>query len=458
MHQCWHKQRLFRINSVFFCKTGGLGKSSVGSCWRLAMAGTCVYPRGSSGGVVTSEVLRKMTFWKQHGMIAGIISRDACHGGGHQSSMVAKGSNLVKIHWILEGPKFLSADHTLITESEKEINGKEGTCVEWCPQQLRQGLVCLKCLPSLRCCSRFCLWAKDWPGTCTTRRLLEGFAAAKSKSDALLAWRQWDDGSSASSLWRILFSIGAFRTWRFCMVLLLMDLSFTCGANSKVPTATWIFDVGNLSCSIRKSQLRWTLSQLESLQFQVTVMEYWMWMNLKGAWRTLACSLVENWPERCIEVDGWLCKWQGHDALPPTTNDDAAKRLRGKEYVIAFQMAMDKDHDFEPLTSNSFDEIMLQFHTATLLGSLFLLQLQTTQEIDYAEFTQWALGSLIEKTCTDSWRAMFRLWQAPTFRDTDRAWTCTGRRNVTCHAIKIPKMCWGMVIIGVYILTKRIPY
>ena len=51
--------------------------------------------------------------------------------------------------------------------------------------------------------------------------------------------------------------------------------------------------------------------------------------------------------------------------------NDAAKRLRGKEYVIAFQMAMDKDHDFEPLTSNSFDEIMLQFHTATLLGSLF---------------------------------------------------------------------------------------
>ena len=55
------------------------------------MAGTCVYPRGSSGGVVTSEMLRKMTFWKQHEMIAGIISRDACHGGGHQSSMVAKG-------------------------------------------------------------------------------------------------------------------------------------------------------------------------------------------------------------------------------------------------------------------------------------------------------------------------------------------------------------------------------
>ena len=241
-------------------------------------------------------------------MIAGVISRDACHGGGHQSSMVAKGSNLVKIHWILEGPKFLSADHTLITESEKEINGKEGTCVEWCPQQLRQSLACLRCLPSLRCCIRFCLWTKDWPGTCTTRRLLEGFAAAKSKSDALLAWRQWDDGSSASSLWRILFSIGAFRTWRFCMVLLvllLMYLSFTSVANSKVPTATWIFDVGNLSCSIRKSQLRWTLSQLESLQFQVTVMEYWTWMNLKGAWRTLACSLVENWPERCIEVDGW---------------------------------------------------------------------------------------------------------------------------------------------------------
>ena len=78
-------------------------------------------------------------------------------------------------------------DFTLITESEKDINGKEGTCVEWCPQQLRQSLVFGYGLPSLRCRSRFLFGAKDWPRTCATRRLFEGFAAAKSKSDALLA-------------------------------------------------------------------------------------------------------------------------------------------------------------------------------------------------------------------------------------------------------------------------------
>ena len=72
-----------------------------------------------------------------------------------------------------------------------------------------------------------------------------------------------------------------------------------------------------------------------------------------------------------------MCVCVSDRAMTPSLPRQRWKTPRGKEYVIAFQMAMDKDHDFEPLTSNFGD--MFQFHS--LLESLFCFKCVETEKL-----------------------------------------------------------------------------
>ena len=91
---------------------------------------------------------------------------------------------------------------------------------------------------------------------------------------------------------------------------------------------------------------------------QVMGMVYWMWTNLRDAWKASACSLAmstwmrfSNW--RPFKPSATVCRCNKFCTLNCESFRDRHYQLclspRGKEYVLAFQMAMDKDHDFDAL-------------------------------------------------------------------------------------------------------------